>query len=89
MRYVEGSSLSELIRVNPADNRQAAAWIEPVCRAAQAIHSKGILHRDLKPQNILLEQSTGRTLLADFGLAKFADVDIGLTMDGEVMGTPA
>ena len=89
MRYVEGSSLSELIRENPADNRQAAAWIEPVCRAVQAIHSQGILHRDLKPQNILLEQSTGRTLLADFGLAKFADVDIGLTVDGEVMGTPA
>ncbi|HLQ43115.1 MAG TPA: protein kinase, partial [Planctomycetaceae bacterium] len=89
MRYVEGSSLSDLIRKNPADNRQAAAWIEPVCRAVQAVHSRGILHRDLKPQNILLEQATGRTLLADFGLAKLADDDSNMTQTGEAMGTPA
>ena len=58
MRYVEGSSLSDKTRKNPADNREAAKWIEPVCRAVDAVHRNGILHRDLKPQNIMFEDST-------------------------------
>ena len=89
MRYVEGPSLSELVRKNPADNRQAAAWIEPICRAVHAVHRQQILHRDLKPQNILLDNATGRTLLTDFGLAKLAEDDDGMTQTGEAMGTPA
>lgn len=89
MRYVEGTSMSEVIRKNPAENRQAAAWMEPVCRAVDAVHRHGILHRDLKPQNILLENATGRALLADFGLAKFADDEGGLTQTGDAVGTPA
>lgn len=89
MRYVEGTSLSEKTRKNPADNRQAAEWIEPVCRAVDAVHRNGILHRDLKPQNILLESSTGRTLLADFGLAKLIDEDVGMTQTGDAVGTPS
>ncbi len=89
MRYVEGSSLSDKTRKNPADNRQAAEWIEPVCRAVDAVHRNGILHRDLKPQNILLETSTGRTLLADFGLAKLIDEEEGMTQTGDAVGTPS
>ena len=89
MRYVEGCSLSEKTRKSPADNRQAAEWLEPVCRAVDAVHRNGILHRDLKPQNILLESATGRTLLADFGLAKLADDDAGMTNTGDAVGTPS
>lgn len=89
MRYVEGSSLLELTRKNPADNRQAAEWIEPVCRAVDAVHRNGILHRDLKPQNILFENATGRTLLADFGLAKLAEDDASVTQTGDAVGTPS
>ena len=89
MRYVEGSSLSEKTRECPADNRQAAEWIEPICRAVDAVHRQGILHRDLKPQNILLETATGRTLLADFGLAKLADDEVHLTQTGDAVGTPS
>ncbi len=89
MRYVEGNSLSEKTRKNPADNRQAAEWIEPVCRAVDAVHRNGILHRDLKPQNILFENATGRTLLADFGLAKLADDDASMTQTGDAVGTPS
>ncbi len=89
MRYVEGNSLSDKTRKNPADNRQAAEWIEPVCRAVDAVHRNGILHRDLKPQNILFENATGRTLLADFGLAKLADDDDGMTQTGDAVGTPS
>ncbi len=89
MRYVEGPSLSELVRKNPADNRQAANWIEPICRAVHAVHRQQVLHRDLKPQNILLDNATGRTLLTDFGLAKLAEDEDGMTQTGETMGTPA
>ena len=89
MRYVEGSSLSEKTRKNTADNRQAAEWIEPICRAVDAVHRNGILHRDLKPQNILFDSVTGRTLLADFGLAKLADDDDGMTQTGDAIGTPS
>ena len=89
MRYVEGSSLSEKTRESPADNRQAAEWIEPICRAVDAVHRNGILHRDLKPQNILLEAATGRTLLADFGLAKLAEDDAHMTQTGDAIGTPS
>lgn len=89
MRFVEGSSLSDAIRVHPAENRVAAGWMEPICRAVEAVHRQGILHRDLKPQNILLEQSTGRSLLADFGLAKLADDETAMTQTGDAVGTPA
>lgn len=89
MRYVEGCSLSDKTRKSPADNRQAAEWLEPVCRAVDAVHRNGILHRDLKPQNILLENGTERTLLADFGLAKLADDDAGMTQTGDAVGTPS
>jgi tetratricopeptide (TPR) repeat protein/tRNA A-37 threonylcarbamoyl transferase component Bud32 len=89
MRYVEGCSLSDKTRKSPADNRQAAEWIEPVCRAVDAVHRNGILHRDLKPQNILLETATSRTLLADFGLAKLADDDANMTQTGDAVGTPS
>ncbi len=89
MRYIEGPSLADLVRKNPADNRQSAEWIEPVCRAVHAVHRQGILHRDLKPQNIMLDKATGRTMLTDFGLAKLAEDDAGLTQTGEAMGTPA
>ena len=89
MRYVEGTSLSEAIRLHPAENRVATAWMEPICRAVEAVHRQGILHRDLKPQNILLESATGRSLLADFGLAKLADDETAMTQTGDAVGTPA
>ena len=89
MRYVEGHSLSEILRQGPIDNRQAAAYMEPVVRAVQEAHLQGILHRDLKPQNILVDSKTGRALVADFGLAKLSQATDELTQAGEVFGTPA
>ncbi len=88
MQFVEGSSLADKLRTGPIDNRQAAAVLEPVCRAIQAAHERGILHRDIKPHNILIESATNRPRIADFGLAKLLDQDIEITKAGEAMGTP-
>jgi serine/threonine-protein kinase len=89
MRYVEGRSLAEILREGPMENRRAAAYLEPVARAVHEAHSQGILHRDLKPQNILVDKKTDRALVADFGLAKLSEGGDELTRAGEIMGTPS
>ncbi len=88
MRYVEGQSLAEVLRKGPIENRRAAGYLEPVARAVHEAHEHGILHRDLKPQNILIDAKTDRALVADFGLAKLSEGAEELTRAGEVMGTP-
>jgi serine/threonine protein kinase len=70
------------------DPRAAVTLLEKIARGVQAAHEKGIVHRDLKPGNILLDE-TGEPLVADFGLAKLADVSVELTRSGQQLGTPA
>ena len=89
MQYVEGGSLSDQISDRSLDNREAASFVEPVCRAVHAAHEEGILHRDIKPANILIEDGTLRPRIADFGLAKLQNEDQELTRSGEAMGTPS
>jgi len=89
MRFVEGKSLYELLRDGPLANRRAAAYLEPVCRAIHAIHLHGVLHRDIKPHNIMIDRRGDRPLVTDFGLAKFVGGQDELTHAGTVMGTPS
>lgn len=88
MQYVDGHSLDEALRDGPLPGRQAAKYIEPVARAVHEAHRAGILHRDLKPQNILVDSRTDRPLVADFGLAKLQESDEQLTQTGDIMGSP-
>jgi WD40 repeat protein len=86
MKLVEGPSLAE--RLPAASPRQAADLVARVARAVHHAHQRGILHRDLKPGNILLD-GQGEPHVTDFGLAKKIDSDSDQTRSGTVLGTPA
>jgi eukaryotic-like serine/threonine-protein kinase len=88
MRYVEGRSLAEVLRDGPVPCRQAATYVRTAARAVQAIHRLGIVHRDLNPKNILVDQSDC-PFVADFGLARWSDGSNEMTQQGTGMGTPS
>jgi eukaryotic-like serine/threonine-protein kinase len=87
MEFVEGEDLRALIQ----DERkkfppeEAVQITEQICRALEATHNVGVIHRDLKPQNIMRD-GTGRILLMDFGLARTVEGD-GMTQTGALVGT--
>ncbi len=88
MDLVDGESLrARLLRDGPLEPREAARVAEAIGRALQQAHTLGVLHRDVKPHNILVARD-GIPLLADFGLAKDVGAS-GITATGDVLGTPA
>jgi tetratricopeptide (TPR) repeat protein/peroxiredoxin len=86
MKLIEGGSLGGRVKTFRRDPRGAARLIATVSRAVHYAHQRGILHRDLKPGNILLDDK-GEPHVTDFGLAKHLGGD-GSTQSGAVMGTP-
>jgi WD40 repeat protein len=92
-RYVEGAPLSRHLDRFRDDPRAAAALLAALARAVHHAHQRGVLHRDLKPGNVLLEWRAGDSgppvpYVADFGLARLLDQDSGLTRSGDLVGTP-
>ena len=87
MKLIEGGTLQFRMAEYQADLRKAAALMVTVARAVHHAHAKGILHRDLKPGNILLD-AAGEPHITDFGLARRIGAESGLTMTGMAMGTP-
>ncbi len=90
MEFVAGESLRDRIdRGEPIPFRQAVQIVRDTALGLQAAHQKGLIHRDVKPSNILLEQSTARARLTDFGLA-FEEAELTrITQEGTILGTPA
>ena len=88
MKYIEGGSLAEHIEHLADEPEEAMALLAKVAKAVHHAHQRGVLHRDLKPGNILLDES-GEPLVTDLGLAKSTTNDSNLTNTGAVMGTPA
>src|SRR6266542_3321159 len=88
MKFVEGGQLDEAVRRTPMPMRQAAELMAKVARTVHYAHEHGILHRDIKPGNILLD-AKGEPHLTDFGLARLAESESSVTHTLEVLGTPS
>src|SRR5262245_46328371 len=88
MKLVEGGQLDEVIQQRPISIRQSAELIAKVARTVHYAHEHGILHRDIKPGNILLDPK-GEPNLTDFGLARLVDSESTVTRTLEVLGTPS
>jgi serine/threonine protein kinase len=88
MRFVEGGQLDQVIKRKPTSIRQAAELISKVAHTVHYAHEHGILHRDIKPGNILLD-TKDEPLLTDFGLARLVEAESTVTRTKEVMGTPS
>jgi len=90
MQLVEGESLADYITRHGANlpEREAARLLAKIAWAVHHAHQRGVLHRDLKPGNILLDEN-GEPRLIDFGLAKCLEQESSLTQTGSLIGTPA
>lgn len=88
MDYVAGRDLGALVRTGPLPAQRAARYVKIIAEAIHFAHQRGTLHRDLKPQNVLIDEAD-QPRITDFGLAKIVDHDSRLTQTGVVMGSPS
>ncbi|MFN2226517.1 MAG: protein kinase domain-containing protein, partial [Anaerolineae bacterium] len=87
MAFVDGGSLKEMIMRGPLDMDYAISVVAQMADALHHAHQHGLVHRDVKPNNILMTRD-GRPLLTDFGIAKAVHESTGLTRTGTSIGTP-
>ncbi len=90
MGYIEGETLGQRVRrAGPLGSVEAVRMLQEVAWALSYAHGRGVVHRDIKPDNILVERATGRSLVTDFGIARSTNAAAThLTQVGEVVGTP-
>ena len=88
MNFIEGGQLDEVVKREPMPIRRAVELIAKLARTVHYAHEHGILHRDIKPGNILLDVK-GEPHLTDFGLARLVEAESTVTRTLEVMGTPS
>src|SRR5438067_10055146 len=88
MKFVEGGQLDEVVRRAPMPIRRAEELMAKVARTVHYAHEHGILHRDIKPGNILLD-AKGEPHLTDFGLARLVESESSITQTLEVLGRPS
>jgi len=88
MDYVAGQTLAKVVGDNPLTERKAATYLKQIARAIHYAHGQGVLHRDLKPGNIIIDWND-EPQVTDFGIAKILDTEVQQTVDGTVIGTPS
>ena len=88
LEFLSGGSLAQKLQGKPYSPREAAQLVIPLARAIDYAHQQGVVHRDLKPGNMLLTES-GTLKITDFGLARLLDCEERLTETGQVFGTPS
>lgn len=88
MEYVEGQTLAQLLRGTPLEPRRAAELLVTMAEAIEYAHGRGVLHRDLKPGNVIVDYSR-RPRITDFGLAKELYVESSVTESNAILGTPS
>jgi TolB-like protein/Tfp pilus assembly protein PilF/predicted Ser/Thr protein kinase len=88
MKLIEGGQLDQIVKRDPMPMRRAAELIAKLARTVHYAHEHGIVHRDIKPGNILLD-AKGEPHLTDFGLARLAETESDVTRTIDVLGTPS
>jgi serine/threonine protein kinase len=88
MDYVQGRDFEKLLEKHSLEDAENMKVFEDICAAMAHAHERNVIHRDLKPQNVLVDARNNRGKVLDFGLAKILDQGVGMTRTGSALGTP-
>ncbi|MEV4433927.1 serine/threonine-protein kinase [Streptomyces sp. NPDC049585] len=87
MELLPGRSLSRILAQGPPSVTRSLAWASQICEALHAAHGAGVIHRDIKPPNVMVDESTDRLKVLDFGIAKSSQLQLDLTLPGQILGS--